>query len=42
MLTKLCTLIAKTTPSRFFGEKAGTQTPFIAGPLWLIQWFPAR
>jgi hypothetical protein len=23
----------KTAPSRFLGQKAGTQTPFIAGPL---------
>jgi hypothetical protein len=26
----------KTAPSRFFGKKAGTQTHFIAGPLWAI------
>jgi len=32
----------KTAPSRFLGQKAGTQTPFIAGPLWLIQTFSAR
>jgi hypothetical protein len=33
MLNKICTMTAKSAPSRFFGKKAGTQPPFIAGPL---------
>jgi hypothetical protein len=36
MLNKICTMTAKSAPSRFFGKKAGTQPPHIAGPLWLI------
>jgi hypothetical protein len=33
MLNQLCTMTAKSAPSRFFGKKAGTQPPHIAGPL---------
>jgi len=28
--------MAKSAPSRFFGKKAGTQPPHIAGPLKVI------
>jgi hypothetical protein len=33
MLNKICTMTAKSAPSRFFGKKAGTQPPHIAGSL---------
>ena len=33
MLYKIFTITAKSAPSRFFGKKAGTQPPHIAGPL---------
>jgi hypothetical protein len=33
MPNKIYTMTAKSAPSRFLWQKAGTQPPFIAGPL---------